>query len=230
MAEKDFAMDTGQLSNNHAGNFNPYKTILIVVAAVAFSIVCFTLGFQMGEKHGVETTQGKKHQDLVQKLQSQQQELETLKQAAATQNNKEATTSQVGELTFYNELPKQSVVPEPLQESKMPEKNVPNLRPSDDMQSVEKNLEALIQQELQSSSRTFRVQVASFTQHSDAEHFLPKLQSLGLTPQIQKVTLPNIGTRYRVFSQSFMQEQDGIRAKQLIKEKLHLDGILIQND
>jgi len=167
------------------------------------------------------------------KLQNQQKELETLKQAVEKNLDKEAATSQVGELTFYNELPKQSIVPEPLHASEVSTRpaasNIVD-QPMDDIKAAEKKLDALIQDEMKTTSRSFRVQVASFSAEDDAKNFLPSLSKLGISPQIQKVNLATMGTRYRVFTNSYSDETNAMRAKQLIKEKLKIDGILIQND
>jgi len=234
VADKDFAqLETTQFSSSQTAGLAKHKTTLIVGLAVVFSMICFAFGFFMGEKHGIESTQGKKHEELVMKLQNQQKELETLKQAVEKNLDKEAATSQVGELTFYNELPKQSIVPEPLHASEVSTRpaasNIVD-QPMDDIKAAEKKLDALIQDEMKTTSRSFRVQVASFSAEDDAKNFLPSLSKLGISPQIQKVNLATMGTRYRVFTNSYSDETNAMRAKQLIKEKLKIDGILIQND
>jgi len=245
MAEKDFAnLDSGIFE--HENEPAPQsKALLITILAVIFSIICFSAGFFMGEKRGLETNQGNKHQALIEKLQVQQHELTTLKKDAEKWQQQEASTSRVGELTFYNELPKQSIVPEPLnpETSNISEQKLIN--PSkkqktvsdivtddtkDDLRTNEQKLTEIIQAQLRQSSRQFRVQVASFKQKKDAEHFTPKLAKIGISAEIQKVNLASLGEFYRVYSKSYTKQAKALQVKQLIKDKLQITGIIVEND
>jgi len=245
MADKDFAqVETSQFSVEQAyrERSNPKPLVLASLALIGVA-VCFATGFYMGEKFGKETSKSNKHMDLVNTLKAQQAELKALKEESKTWRQHEASTSQVGELTFYNELPKQSIVPEFIHakdakkhQAISPSSSISNTthaaldNEKDDIQAVEKKLEHIIQQELNTSSRSFRIQVASFKSRSDAEIFLPKLKEIGVVANIQRVDLPNIGVWYRVYSATFGKEQQAIHAKLSIKEKLNITGIMIQND
>jgi len=241
MAERDFGqLDATKFEDVRPASSN--KAVLITIMATVFAISCFTVGFFMGEKHGLESGKGNQHEALVSKLQNQQQELESLRKEALKARQQEVRTSQVGELTFYNELPDQSINPEPL-DAKPQLKTKPNSAFLDkleaelkkdkhkkiaDQQSSQK-LDDIIKAQMQITSRTFRIQVASFKEEQDAEHFLPKLEGLGIPAEIQRVQLSNLGVYYRVYSKSYMKEQDAMQAKELIKQKLFMTGILIQN-
>jgi len=241
MAERDF----GQLEAASYENVRPStsnKTMLITLLATLFAIFCFGVGFYMGEKHGLDAGKGDQHEALVAKLQNQQQELESLKEEARKAQQEEANTSQIGELTFYNELPEQSILPEPLDakpqikaknNSEFLDKLEAQLEKDRDKKAdakqIDQKLEDIIKAQMNTTSRTFRIQVASFKEEQDAQRFLPKLEGLGIPAEIQRVQLNNLGVYYRVYSKSYMKEQDAMKAKELIKQKLFMTGILIQN-
>jgi DedD protein len=243
MADKDFAhIETThfELADTRASH---NKSIIVTISAIAFVIVCFSAGFFMGEQHGVETVKGNKHNELVEKLQTQQKELKTLQIEAQKWRTQEANTSQIGELTFYNELPKQSIVPEPLnagEESKADmldalaakalQKKPPHIsNEHDNIEATEKELEAIIKTQLSTSARSFRIQVASFKQQQDAERFTPKLSAIGIQANIQRAELAELGVFYRVYTESYPNEQQAIKAQKRIKEELQITGLLIQN-
>ncbi|MDX8384115.1 MAG: SPOR domain-containing protein [Ghiorsea sp.] len=234
MADKDFAQtETSQFPDEQAHRPTNYTPLVIASITLLGVAVCFATGFYIGEQYGTETSKSNKHAQLVTTLQSQQQELKTLKAEAKAWQQQEASTSQVGELTFYNELPNQSIIPEPIHANGAmphPAKTPIITNENDDIQAVEKRLEDIIQKELSTSARSFRIQVASFKQHSDAKSLLPKLEKIGISSTIQKVNLPNIGVWYRVYSTPFAKEQQAMHTKLALKEKLNITGILIQDD
>ncbi|MDQ7005079.1 MAG: SPOR domain-containing protein [Ghiorsea sp.] len=240
MGDKDFAkVETTHFEQGESQKLSS-KTAVITVTATTFAMVCFAIGFYMGEQQGLEGSKSNKHDELVSKLQNQQRELNTLKEDAEKWQQQEANTSQVGELTFYNELPKQSITPEPLgdqpqavQGSVFLDKLEADLEKSKDDKhaklAMERNLEDVIKAQMKKTSRSFRIQVASFTRRKDAEKFLPTLQSLGISAEVQYIEIPNKGVYFRVYTRSFMKEKDAIHAQQLIKQKLKIVGLLIQN-
>ncbi|MDX8380768.1 MAG: SPOR domain-containing protein [Ghiorsea sp.] len=241
MAERDFGqLDATKFEDVRPASSN--KALFITILATVFAISCFTVGFYTGEKHGLESGKGNQHETLVSKLQNQKQELESLRKEALNARQQEVRTSQVGELTFYNELPDQSINPEPL-DAKPQVIAKPNSTFLDqleaelkkdkqkkiaDQQSSQK-LEDIIKTQMQTTSRTFRIQVASFKEEQDAQQFLPRLERLGISAEVQRVKLGGLGVYYRVYSKSYMKEQDAMQAKELIKQKLFMTGILIQN-
>ncbi|MBN4060692.1 SPOR domain-containing protein [bacterium AH-315-I20] len=240
MSDKDFAqVETAYFEHDNAANSST-KAMVITAVAIIFAMVCFGIGFYMGENHGLEANKSNKHEKLIEKLQNQKQELATLKVDAEKWQQQEANTSQVGELTFYNELPDQSINPEPLDNQPKAVNNAAFLDKLEaDLEksrgdkharlATEQKLEDIINAHMNNTSRTFRIQVASFTTKEDAESFVPRLQALGIPAEVQHVEIPNKGTYFRVYTRSYMKEQDAIHAKQLIKQKLKVTGLLIQN-
>ncbi len=240
MADKDFAHIESAQFDKDSGLSSSSKSVVITLLATVFAIICFGTGFYMGEKHGIEASKGNKQETLIAKLETQKKELEVLKEDAQKWQQQEANTSQVGELTFYNELPDQSINPEPLDiQPKIKNNTVfldkleAELAKKQDKEkaliATEQKLEDIIQAQLKTTSRTFKIQVASFTTKADAQRFLPKLKALGIPAEIQRVEISGRGIYYRVYSRSYQQEQEAIQAKKLIKQKLNIDGLMIQN-
>ncbi|MDX8387018.1 MAG: SPOR domain-containing protein [Ghiorsea sp.] len=234
MTGKDFAhLETTQFDSSKDTPVSNSKALLIVILAIMFAIVCFAIGFFMGEKHGLETDKGNKHEALLETLQEQQKELESFKQEAEKWRQKEASTSQVGELTFYNELPKQSVMPEPLDGKIKHQIITPKNKHSiidesvDNIEATEKKLNAIIEKEMNTSTRKFRIQLASFKQRSDSENLVAQLKAVGVDASVDQVNLANIGVRYRVNTLPFDQHHHALRAKRLVKEKFNITGIII---
>jgi len=237
VSDKDFAYNEPQTTNSERSSTpSPSKTGLIVILAVMFAIACFAVGFFMGEKHGLESSKGNQYEDLMKKLKKQQQKIEAFKKEAEKAQQKEAETSQLGELTFYTELPKQSITPEPLnanskgasQHTKTkPKTDIPLDTQQTDLALTEKRLNAIIEREMQKPTQQFRIQIASFKHEKDAVTFVHSLQKEDIPAEIQQVSLANMGIRYRVFTLPFGQREDALRAKAHIKDKFHVTGILV---
>jgi len=244
MSDKDFAYtDPSPYPQDEKRNNKP---LLITSLALLCAGLCFSAGFFVGEERGLEAHKSNKHITLLKKLKTQQTELEALKQEAEKWHQQEANTSLVGDLTFYNELPEQSVMPEPLDAtfSKNLNMNIQHADPVgnlttnkisildgniDDMQAVKENLDAIIASELNKPAMRFRIQVASFKKRQDAIKLVSKIQDIGLHATSQRIDIPSIGVRYRVYTTDYNQQNQAVRAKALIKDKLKLTGIIIQN-
>ncbi|WP_038250992.1 SPOR domain-containing protein [Ghiorsea bivora] len=239
MSDKDFAYSEPQNNNSERSSApSQSKTSLIVMLAVMFAIACFAVGFFMGEKHGLESNKGKQYEALMKKLEKQQQKIEAFKKEAAKVKKPEAATSQLGELTFYTELPNQSITPEPLNASP---KDTPNhAQPGTqrkahsiineqqtDLALTEKRLNAIIEQEMRTPTQHYRIQIASFKHEKDAGNLVQLLRQDDIPAEIQQVSLANIGIRYRVLTLPFEQREHALRAKEAIKSKLQITGILI---
>ncbi|MDQ6988703.1 MAG: SPOR domain-containing protein [Mariprofundaceae bacterium] len=240
MVDKDFAqVETSQFDSEDMRPATSNQGLWLSVVAIAFSMLCFGIGFYMGEKSGVEVSRGQGEHQFIATIKAQQEELKTLKEEAQ-QRQLEVSTSKVGELTFYHELPQQSIIPEPLDGPAKPKvatatsaistlKVDINLE-QESIAQVEQKIEDIIQAKLNNSARSFRIQIASFKLHKDALAFQPKLKDIGIESTIHRVDLPNIGIWYRVYSTSFSKEQQAMHAKLAIKDKLKVTGILIQDE
>ncbi len=234
MAGQDFA----QIEAPQPEDVRPMgrsKVLLLTMAALAVVAGGFVVGFMVGHEVGVQKATGDDDERLVAQLKQQQQELAKLRAQAQVQQPAVSTT-QVGELTFYNELPKQSVDPEPLPVNRA-ESQVTNREKSGDDSSVSKDrLKKIIQQELNqkmvdthaSARGEYFLQVGSFQKQSDAEAFYPKLVKSGLAGVIKRVELPKLGTWYRVYAGPFDSKSASEMAKKRVKSSLNITGLIVK--
>lgn len=230
MNDKDFAHLENNLAENEVKSpASQSKVGMIVVLSLMFAIVCFAVGFFMGEKYGLESHKGNKHELLLKKLETQRQTLEDYKKESKKWQQQEAPTSQVGELTFYNELPDQSIIPEPLdgQKSVTSKAHAIINEEQEDLELTERRLNEIIEREMNKPVRQYRIQIASFKHPVDASNFVQQLNTIDIIAEVRKVNLVNLGIRYRVITLAFEQREGALRAKEKIKEKFHVTGILI---
>jgi len=237
MSDKDFA-NTGviQLEIDNSGAIHSTKPMTIASLSLAFAMACFAVGFFMGEKYALEASKGNKQAELLNTVKNQQKELEELKSEAKQWQQKEAQTSEVGELTFYNELPKQSVIPEPIHASDILDANTekPVIKvntvidgSSDNLEANEDRLDRIIEQEMAKPSHIFRIQFASFKEKQESEIFVDRLKEVGVKTVIQRVDLENLGIRYRVKSTPYSEQDLALKTMDLVKEKFQITGIII---
>lgn len=251
MVDRDFAQIKAPMPEG-GRPMGQMRVLLLTLLALIVVAGGFAAGFFTGQKIGVEKATSESEARLVAQLKQQQEELAKLR-AEAKNRQPEVSTTQVGELTFYNELPRQSVEPEPLQaeisaggqsavSSREPETEKP-LATSTSLQQV-------IEQELQlgadrkssdvseasagnsvktvTSAGEYYLQVASFQKQTDAEKFMPKLNQAGLSGVIRRVELSGLGTWYRVYAGPFSSKQASEEAKRTVKSRLNITGLIIK--
>lgn len=219
------------------------KVLLLIMVALAVVAAGFAIGFMMGQEMGKQKATSEEKARLVEQLKAQQEELAKLR-AAAKQRLPKVSTTEVGELTFYNELPQQSVDPEPL----TADSTATNTRATHDQPEAipsEKLLKSLIEHELSQAGRktaqsdsketlagdeVYYLQLASFQKQSDAEAFFPKLDGAGFKGVIKRVELPKLGVWYRVYAGPFSTKAATEAAKKSVKEKLKITGLVVKGD
>ena len=141
------------------------------------------------------------------------------------------------ELTFYNELPKQSVDPEPLPMNR--ERGIQSSGPDQnnrDAAASEVLLKKIIEQELGQKmgekpvdgGGDYYLQLASFQEQAAAEAFFPKLTKSGFSGVIRRVELPRLGTWYRVYAGPFESEEASEEAKKDVKKSLNITGFIVK--
>jgi len=230
------------------------KVLLLIVVALAVVATGFAIGFMMGQEMGKQKATSAEKARLVEQLKAQQEELSKLR-AAAKQRLPEISTTEVGELTFYNELPQQSVDPEPLTATTSTKREATGK--SEDIEaatSSEKLLKSLIEHELNqaqtsaaklelkpvhagsaakegtAAENTYFLQLASFQKKNDADLFYPKLGKAGFEGVIKRVELSKLGTWYRVYAGPFSTKKRVEEAKQDVKQKLNITGLIVKGD
>jgi cell division septation protein DedD len=222
------------------------KVLLLTIVALAVVAGGFVVGFMMGQEMGKQKATSAEKTRLVEQLKAQQEELSKLR-AAAKQRLPEVSTTEVGELTFYNELPQQSVDPEPLTATTIGKReSTGKSEGAEAATSSEKMLKSLIEHELsqaqkvdkatkqittaKASETSYNLQLASFQTQRDAELFLPKLSKVGFSGVIKRVELPKLGTWYRVYAGPFATKMAVEDAKKSVKQKLNITGLVVKGD
>ena len=235
MAGQDFA----QIEAPQPEDVRPMgrsKVLLLTIMALAVVAGGFMVGFMVGHEMGMQKATSDDDERLLTQLKQQQGELARLRSEAQKQQP-EVSTTQVGELTFYNELPKQSVDPEPMQVNR--EQGVQGTEPgqnSEESTTSKTLFRQIIEQELNQKMSEkpaevigeYYLQLASFQKQSDAESFFPKLAKNGLPGVIKRVELSRLGTWYRVYAGPFDSKQASEEAKKRAKNSLNITGLIIK--
>lgn len=242
MAGRDFAQVTGQVEVVRPEDVRPVSTtkvMLFAIAVLALTAGSFAGGYKFGHKAGEESAQSESKARLVARMEEQKKELDRLRKEAEARLP-EVSTTQVGELTFYNELPKQPVEPAPLSEAAEapePEKYPANgaaTSTSDALlkQIIENELKqgapASAQADKAKGSRSFYVQAASFVKESDARIFVAKLQAIAMPSRIERVDLANLGVRHRVFVGPYETRDKADAAVASLKSKMNVSGLVVR--
>ena len=198
-----------------------------MIAALTLMIACFALGVWIGKSQGRVTvrTDHEAEQRLQQQLAEQQRKLEALQaEKQALQQRLQAQQGEVGELTFYSELPRQSVTPAPLSESHAAPASSSHAAKKDDVSH-------LIEQEMAKGSAPatvrYHIQVGSFRRESDARRLLHRLQKAHVSGSIQAVELTGKGRWFRVIAGPFHSRLLADHAREDIEKKLHLRDLVV---
>ena len=228
------------------------KMMVLTVLSVLLVLGTFMGGFWLGQKQGIETAAGEDKARLEKLLREQQDEMKLLRQEATKQKAQpKVSTTQVGDLTFYNELPRQSVKPAPLHATNSTEQvsstqNAPahaSLASTLEMRKmIEKEMRQTPQKDVQKvkvsksimndrkfKKQGFMLQVASFQKQADADAFLPKLTKQGFSPVIHRAELPNLGVWYRVYITGYGSREAANKAKDAVKKSLNITSLVLKN-
>ena len=255
MAAKDFAnIDVPQVEVEKP--LTHVKTMLLTALSVLLVLGTFMGGFWLGKKKGIEAASGEGKAKLQQLLKEQQDEMKLLRQEAAKQKvQPEVSTTQVGDLTFYNELPGQSVKPAALHapDASGKRSSIHTSQPKVSASASTRKMREMIEQEMrqlpkknvkvvapkQSShsvsmghskaqKQGFVLQVGSFQKQADANAFLPKLTKRGFSPMIRRVELPSLGVWYRVYVTGYASRSAAGKAKETMKKSLNITALILK--
>ncbi|PCI45606.1 MAG: hypothetical protein COB41_01225 [Proteobacteria bacterium] len=221
------------------------KTMVLTVLSVLLVLGTFMGGFWLGQKQGIETAAGEDKARLEKLLREQKNEMALLRQEAAKQKEpEEASTTQVGDLTFYNELPSQSVQPAPLHAESVPGKhllvktmvnaNIPSSSTLEMRKMIEKEMRQSPQKKTavvvhrKAEVQGFILQVGSFQKQADADAFLPKLTKQGFSPLVRRVELQKLGTWYRVYISGYDSKEAANKAKDTVKKSLNITALVLR--
>jgi len=241
MAGQDFANNESLRQEKMSPPSGNMKVLLLIAVALMAVVAGFGSGFYLGKETAREKVSGEGESKLLAQLKQKEEELSRLRAEVNRKKPDEAPTTQVGELTFYNELPRQSVVPAPMEtEASAPSPDaVPPGSASQKETSPDATLKQIIEQELSlgggdqkpktdGSASAYYLQMASFQQKSEAEKFLPKVGSVGYSGSVRRVELPGKGTWYRVYAGPFSSKQAAEEARKSVGKKLNINGLVVK--
>jgi len=252
MATQDFAKTEIPAEDSAKNPMPPHKIIPLTVILVTVILGTFMGGFWLGKQQGLEAADGKDKARLEKLLREQQDEMQLLREASKQSTEHDVSTTQVGELTFYNELANQAVQPSALHMDASEKKQNPSTQtdiPSSSTDEMRKMIEEEMKQDVTTSpsvakvishtpiaqasilepKSSYMLQLGSFQKQSDAYAFLEKLRKKGASPFIQRVELATRGVWYRVYLGSYNSKDEANKAKEHIKDTLKISGLVVKN-
>lgn len=256
MADRDFAQLQATVKPaGSASVMSGLKVVLLVVGIFSVVIMGFVGGYWLGSHQGRESAVVAAKARLQAQLDAQKKELDALRQqaqknAAKTPGNT-PPTMEVGDLTFYTDLPKQSVNPQPLSQPVTPTDTAPPAaqpQPAPSSQPAvspssspatngsDKMVASIIQRELDrkplatnpGGAASFYVQVASFRDTNESATTRQKLQAAGFASRIQKADVPGRGTWYRLQVGPYASRDAASAAQTDLAKRLHMQGIVVR--
>jgi len=244
MAKQDFAQVK---ASTHTESGSGSGSILSAIGIVAIAGLCFSGGYWLGAGD-IRQTGTKTDTDAVEaKLAVQVAENKILQakneslQALATQwkaRAEQGAHAKVGELTFYKELPKQSVTPAPVPDTAKV-KTQPGKQTADVHQVAAANAAHgttvpdtvnTTSSILHSSSQiVYRIQLASFRSEADAMVMQKKLTRAGFISQVKKADLGNKGQWFRLYAGPYDSRTKAEAAQQNINAQVKVKGFIIRD-
>ncbi|MDQ6954585.1 MAG: SPOR domain-containing protein [Mariprofundaceae bacterium] len=230
-----------------------YKISLITVLVLIVVLAVFMGGFWLGKQQGIEIAAGEDKGRLEKLLRQQQGEMDLLRAAAKQNKQPEVSTTQVGELTFYNELLNQDVQPTSLHANAVkkvssvkfkPQTHIPISSKDAMRKMIEEELrqdvgvshspvagtnsDALVRPISAESKVAYMLQLGSFQKQNDAYTFLEKLRKKGNISFIRRVELPERGVWYRVYLGPYDSRNAANAAKDKVKKILEITGLVVK--
>jgi len=236
MAKRDFAQVQAQVKKKPVTGRLP--AVMTAVSLLFTAILAFSGGYMAGNtQNSTHALQAEKVQ-LQTRIEGLEKHISGLEQQLAASLEREkpaakkAAAERIGDLTFYSELPKQKVMPQPLGDTG------PAAVQSGGEESHEGHA-AISKLTSQASDghtdnnpvadmATYRLQVGSFVRRSDAEVLLNRMALAGIKATVSEAQVSSMGTRYRVFTAAYTGMAEAEGAKSQLKEKLGINGLLMR--
>ena len=231
MARRDFAeVQAPQAEDKETGSV---RRMITVVGLLAIMVASFTGGFMLGRDHEQQKSDQVDKQHLLEQVNKQKSELEALRKMLRRRTvTRNQAATQVGELTFYNTLPKQKVTPAPLSSGRSSGSSGTARPPTGDHRSV---VESVIRRELsqgrrpQPSPAEYRLQVGSYQRKADAERLKAQMDQAGFASTVQETQVPELGVWYRVFTGPYAGRAEVEKARQQVQAKMHIIGLVLHD-
>jgi len=238
MGRQDFAHNAAPSKTQAAGGT---ASALPVVAIIFVAVACFAAGYWLGtgthqqsaNKSDVDAIEA---QLAVKNAEAQLQEarIETLQALVEQWKAKagEGAHTKIGELRFYTELPKQSVMPAPVS-AKTTEKvvrktiTVPKHTSSNSAETITPESVTSTMKKASDAS-AYRIQIASFRREHDALPVQKKIKRAGFPAYVQAVDLGDKGTWFRVYAGPFVSKAVAERKRARIEREMNIKGLLVR--
>lgn len=239
MADNDFAhVEAPSLPSKASG----VSSFLLVAGILAVVALAFSGGYWLGKEHGAQIADSAEKARLVAQIHQQEEEMAKLrKEAQQRRRDGDVSTSKIGDLTFYNDLPKQSVTPAPLSGTgvakpvEMPSPAEEPPAPGKDTPPQAANgdelLRNIIEREMTGGKLTpeYVVQVGSFRSRKETEPLLKRLDGVGLHSTVRKVDLKTKGQWFRVYVGPYASRKEADKAHVRIQKALKIDGLVLRD-
>jgi len=220
------------------------------ISLLLTAILAFTGGYMVGDTRNSTLALQSEKEVLQTRVEGLQKHVAELEQQLASSLEREkpaakkAAADRVGDLTFYSALPKQKVMPSPLGDTgpaavqKHRGEDIEayaDLPPPASRVRLAATVHPVVKQGTGdtaggagSATASYRLQVGSFVRRSDAEVLLNRMALAGIKATVREAQVPNLGTRYRVFTASYSGMAEAEGAKALLHEKLGINGLLMR--
>jgi len=236
VARRDFALN--EAPSRPQGS--AVSALMPVLAIVMVALLCFAAGYWFGQTQAPKSQQmdagdrvsQAEYDNLHARFIEQQKQLDALGVELAKWKalaNRDAS-SRLGELQFYETLPKQPVMPAPLASATAG-------NPAPEAASPEKPaggqdlLAGIIGREMQSLRQgEYRIQVGSFRSRSEAAPLRKKLEDAGFASFSEAVDLGEKGRWVRVYVGPFSSRSRAESARRELKERLKISGLLLRRN
>ncbi len=250
MSKQDFAQVK---ANTQAESASASGSLLSATGILVIAGLCFSAGYwlgsgdvqQAGNKTDTDAAEAKLAAQVAENriLQAKNESLQDL----AIQWKKKAEQgahTKVGELTFYKDLPKQSVTPAPVPDSpKAPPKTIAKVKPQRAIKPVKAQHVATIGKAIDptgasianaspptpglASSTAYRIQLASFRTEAGAMQMQGKLAQAGFIAQVKMADLGDKGQWFRLYAGPYYSRSSAEAAQQKIEIQMKLKGFII---
>ncbi|MDQ6991542.1 MAG: SPOR domain-containing protein [Mariprofundaceae bacterium] len=245
MSGKDFAHIEVHASEHPEKSERPVPqmTIVVLIGLLAIVVIlAFSGRVWLDRDQGAEMASSQDKERLQNLIKKQKNELESLRLIAKQHHKaKQVSMREVGDLIFYNDLPKQSITPSALNQpaqkksidsSLLKNRDVIHLEikqtPMIEKHKLKPPISSAVKKEtISHSQRMYQIQLASFQKRSDAMSLLENLKKKGLVTRIQEVNLAKLGIWYRIYTGQYMDKIVAKKDLLKLKESMHVTGLVV---
>jgi len=236
MAAKDFAHVKASSRQEKKSGVSMLPFAIVCVAGF-----CFAAGYWIATEQHSQGSASQGDVDARQKLLDAkvaennilQSKIDMLEERVSMWKSKagQDAHSKVGDLQFYTDLPKQSVMPSPVVEpAKAPEQTViqPTAKATISPLTQVQGEVTPVAVDTQAAVSGFRIQIGSFRAMADAMNLQKKLNGAGFKAYVQTVDLGDKGQWFRAYAGPYTSKAEAEQNLPAIEAQVHVKGLLIR--